>query len=87
MPEANIDRYIVEKGSITVDGVSLTVTNAKKGEFDISIIPHSLEATTLKNARVGDVVNLETDIIAKYVEKLINSEGRLTLNKLKDMGF
>ncbi|MFC1692992.1 riboflavin synthase [Candidatus Latescibacterota bacterium] len=86
-PQPGLDRYIAEKGSITVDGISLTVTHAKKGEFGISIIPHTLKETTLGIARVGDSVNLETDIIAKYVEKLISGDRSLTLDNLKDLGF
>ena len=70
-----------------VDGISLTVTHVKKGEFGVSIIPHTLKETTLGIARVGDSVNLETDIIAKYVEKLISGDRSLTLDNLKDLGF
>jgi riboflavin synthase len=64
-------RYVVEKGSITVDGVSLTVTDITDGEFGIALIPFTLEATTLGTARVGDRVNLEVDVLAKYVEGLM----------------
>ena len=64
-------RYVVEKGSITVDGVSLTVTDITDGEFGIALIPFTLEATTLGTARVGDPVNLEVDVLAKYVERLM----------------
>ena len=86
-PESGLDRYIVEKGSITINGISLTVTRAKHGEFGVSIIPHTFKATTLANIKKGAVVNLETDIIAKHIEKLIKGESRLTLNKLKDLGY
>ena len=86
-PETGLDRYIAEKGSIAVEGISLTVTYVKKREFGVSVIPHTLQATTLDHVRVGDQVNLEIDIIAKYVEKLINKDGSLTLNYLKDLGF
>jgi riboflavin synthase len=64
-------RYVVEKGSITVDGVSLTVTDIAHGEFGIALIPFTLEATTLGTAKVGDRVNLEVDVLAKYVEGLM----------------
>ena len=64
-------RHIVEKGSITVQGVSLTVARVSETSFSVSLIPHTLGATTLHNARRGDMVNLETDIIAKYVEKML----------------
>ena len=85
--ESELDRYIVEKGSIAVDGVSLTVTYAKKGEFGVSIIPYTLKTTTLGVIRTGDTVNLETDIIVKYLEKLFKGEGSLTLSRLKELGF
>jgi riboflavin synthase len=61
-------RYVVEKGSITVDGVSLTVTDISDGGFGIALIPFTLEATTLGTAKVDDRVNLEVDVLAKYVE-------------------
>lgn len=64
-------RLIVEKGSITVDGISLTVVSVSDSEFSISIIPHTLGETTLGSRQVGDSVNLENDIIAKYVERLL----------------
>jgi riboflavin synthase len=86
-PEPGLEHYIAEKGSVAVDGVSLTVTFAKKGEFGVSIIPHTLQATTLEKIRSGDIVNLETDIIAKYVEKLLGRGGSLTLSNLEELGF
>ena len=64
-------RLIVEKGSITVDGISLTVVSVSDADFSISIIPHTLGETTLGSRRVGDSINLENDIIAKYVERLL----------------
>jgi riboflavin synthase len=64
-------RYVVEKGSITIDGVSLTVTGISDGEFGVALIPFTLEATTLGTAKVGDRVNLEVDVLAKYVEGLM----------------
>ncbi len=66
------DRYIIEKGSIAVDGVSLTVNSCSTGVFSVSIIPHSLKETTLSALRVGDSVNVEVDIIGKYVAKLLS---------------
>jgi riboflavin synthase len=65
------DRYVIEKGSITVDGTSLTVNSCGPGNFSVSIIPHSLNVTTLGALKVGDSVNIEVDIIGKYVEKLL----------------
>ncbi len=64
-------RYVVEKGSITIDGISLTVARVDAGSFAISAIPHTVAVTVLADRKVGDPVNLETDIIGKYVEKLL----------------
>jgi riboflavin synthase len=69
--EAELLRYVVEKGSITVDGVSLTVTAVGAEHFELVLIPHTLAVTTLGSARVGDRVNVEVDILAKYVERLL----------------
>ena len=66
-------RYVVEKGSITVDGVSLTVAALGPSWFEIALIPHTLEVTTFGSAAVGDAVNLEVDILAKYVERLLEA--------------
>ena len=63
-------RYVVEKGSIAVDGVSLTVATVDHAEFSVSLIPETLERTTLGSTQPGDPVNLEVDVLAKYVEKL-----------------
>jgi riboflavin synthase len=65
-------RYVVEKGSVAVDGVSLTVAEVDEGGFTVSLIPETLERTTLGLAEAGSQVNLEVDVIAKYVEKLVN---------------
>ena len=73
-PEA-IARYVVEKGSIAIDGVSLTVARVSENGFSISMIPHTADVTALGRKRAGDIVNLECDIIGKYVEKLL-SPGR-----------
>ena len=67
---AGLSRYVVEKGSIAVDGISLTVTNVTNDEFTVALIPTTLELTTLGRAEPGDLVNLEVDVLAKYVEKL-----------------
>jgi riboflavin synthase len=71
--EPGLLRYVVEKGSIAVDGVSLTVAGVDDGGFSVSLIPETLERTTLGAARPGRVVNLEVDVLAKYVEKLVAS--------------
>jgi riboflavin synthase len=67
-------RYCVEKGSITVDGVSLTIAGLRGGAFEVALIPHTLEVTTLGALEQGDEVNLEVDVLAKYVEKLIDPD-------------
>ena len=64
-------RYVVEKGSITIDGISLTVAAVGSDSFQISAIPHTVAVTVLRDRKPGDIVNLETDIIGKYVEKLL----------------
>ena len=64
-------RYCVEKGSITVDGVSLTIAAVTTGGFEVALVPHTLSATTLSERRPGDAVNLEVDVLAKYVERLL----------------
>ncbi|GAA2749790.1 MULTISPECIES: riboflavin synthase [Kitasatospora] len=69
----SITRYLVEKGSITVDGVSLTVVEAAIDSFTVSLIPATLELTTLGAKAVGDPVNLEVDVLAKYVERLLDT--------------
>ncbi len=69
-PEAVL-RYCVEKGSVTVDGVSLTVAELADDAFAVALVPHTLEATTLSGLRPGQAVNLEADVLAKYVERLV----------------
>lgn len=81
-------RYIVEKGSIAIDGVSLTVASVTHSNFTVSLIPHTGAETTLLRHRAGEIVNLENDIIGKYVEKLMQpKEGGLTMEKLHRYGF
>ena len=70
---AKILHYIVKKGSIAIDGVSLTVTHTNNNSFGVSVIPHTQNATTLTEKKAGDIVNIENDIIAKYVEKFTAS--------------
>lgn len=69
-------RYVVFKGSIAVDGISLTVAGVKKGSFRIWIIPHTYEITALRERKVGDAVDLEADLLGKYVEKFVTSSKR-----------
>ncbi len=66
-----LEKYIIQEGSIAIDGISLTVAYQKKGELTVSIIPHTYEKTTLGTKKVGDKVNLEVDLLAKYIEKLL----------------
>jgi riboflavin synthase len=70
---AEVMRYIIHKGSVAVDGISLTVTAVRRTAFRIWIIPHTYEATALRHRKVGDFVNLEADLLGKYVEKLLKS--------------
>lgn len=70
--DRDVLRYVVEKGSITVDGISLTVVHAGDGTFTVAVIPHTMEVTTLGHKGAGDPVNLEVDVTAKYVERLLS---------------
>jgi riboflavin synthase len=72
--DPRLTRYVVEKGSITINGVSLTVNSCERDTFSVSIIPHTLAVTTLGMLREGDQVNIEVDIIGKYVEKLLSAD-------------
>ncbi len=73
--DEGLARYIIEKGSITINGVSLTVNSCNGNRFSVSIIPHTLVVTTLGELKIGDRVNLEVDIIGKYVEKLLAEQS------------
>ncbi len=75
VPEA-LYRYIIQKGSIAVDGISLTVNACNRTSFEVSIIPHTAEITTMGFKKVGDPVNIETDMIGKYVERLTQHFGK-----------
>ncbi len=81
--------YIINKGSVAVDGISLTVADVEKTGFSIAMIPHTAKLTTLGYKSTGDSVNLETDIIGKYVERLLAGrvEGDVSLELLKKSGF
>jgi len=82
-------RYVIKKGSVAVDGISLTVADVDRTGFSIAMIPHTAKLTTLGFKSAGDSVNLETDIIGKYVERLLSGrvEGGLNLEFLKGHGF
>lgn len=74
LPE-RLERYVVEKGSVTLDGVSLTVTGVREGTMGTALIPHTLAVTTFGSAKPGDPVNVEVDVIARYVEKLMEARA------------
>lgn len=90
----NIMKYIVEKGSIAIDGISLTVAKVEKDNFSVSVIPHTAEETILSEKKIGDIVNLENDIIGKYVERMVkfdktenNKNSGITMDFLLKNGF
>lgn len=83
-------RYLVKKGSVTIDGISLTVNAVSHNGFSVNIIPHTFSSTTLGQLKIGDVVNIETDIIGKYVERLTSpwkAEEGLSMKTLAENGF
>lgn len=86
---AHLLRYVVEKGSVAVDGISLTVTAVDDRSFSVALIPHTLENTTLGEKVEGAAVNLETDLLARYVEKLVrpSAGAGVTLEFLREHGF
>jgi len=88
--ESQLLRYVVEKGSVAVDGISLTVASVNAESFRVSVIPHTLAATALAEKKAGGVVNLETDILGKYVEKLLGDgapKGNITKEFLSQHGY
>lgn len=85
--DSEFNRYLVKKGSITVDGISLTVFDVKETTFSLSIIPHSASHTTLGTKQVGDQVNLEFDILAKYTEKLLFNRAEQSHEQVKQSGL
>ncbi|TFG37746.1 MAG: riboflavin synthase [Syntrophobacterales bacterium] len=85
--EKELGRYIVQKGSITVDGISLTVNRCEKNRFYVNIIPHTARETTLGFKNVGDAVNVETDILGKYVERFVHPDKELDKAFLSEHGF
>ena len=82
-----LSRQIVEKGSVAIDGVSLTVNKLEKGRFYVNIIPHTAANTTLIAKKEGDLVNIETDVLGKYVEKLLHSGRGIDKDFLTEHGF
>ncbi len=89
----NLARYIAEKGSICINGISLTVNTVDGAVFDVNIVPHTLQKTTLGTTKVGDAVNLEVDLLARYMERLMQGEaaakpnGGITEELLQNSGF
>jgi riboflavin synthase len=91
VPES-LERYLIKEGSIAVNGISLTIADIYKNLISISIIPHTWQNTNLKHKKVNDSVNIEIDILAKYVEKLLtrdnsDSDKKITENWLKEIGY
>jgi riboflavin synthase len=91
---SDILKYIVQKGSVALDGTSLTIADIGDKSFKVSLIPLTAEMTNLKNKKYGDVINIECDIMGKYVEKLLNKDAykndttkKMDLNFLKEYGF
>lgn len=72
--DEGLSKYTIEKGSVAIDGVSLTINHCQKGYFEVNIIPETGKATIILKKKAGDTVNIETDILAKYIEKFITSE-------------
>ena len=72
---AEILRYLIPRGSVSIDGISLTVVHVDEDSFDVSLIPHTMAVTTLKDKKAGDTVNIECDMVAKYIEKFTGNPG------------
>ena len=85
--EPGLSKYVVAKGSVTVDGISLTVNSCEGDRFYVNIIPHTAEKTTLAGKKAGDSVNIETDILGKYVEKLLHPGKGVDMDFLREHGF
>lgn len=91
--DSSIMKYIIEKGSVAIDGISLTVAEVLKDSFSVSVIPHTAKETILSQKKLGDTVNLENDLVGKYVEKLLNfnhdekPKSRITREFLANAGF
>lgn len=85
----DLEKYLIKEGSIAVDGISLTIANLEGSSVGLSIIPHTWKNTNLQFRQISDEVNIEIDIIAKYIERLIGSKGGTSLSEdiLKNMGY
>jgi riboflavin synthase len=84
---AGLARYLARKGSVCVDGVSLTVNELEGAVFGVNIVPHTLSATGFGSLQPGSKVNLEVDIVARYLERLVGAAGGLSLARLEEYGF
>jgi len=85
-------KYMIQEGSVALNGISLTIARLSAGDIGINIIPHTWANTCLRDLSVGDYLNVEVDVIAKYVEKLLNikskeTRGGLTMDRIKELGF
>lgn len=87
VPPSQLIKYIVYKGSIALDGVSLTVAQVKKDRFSVALIPYTLKMTTLSDKKIEDKLNIEVDMIAKYLEKLLQKQTKIDKNFLTKHGF
>lgn len=87
VPPSNLMKYIVYKGSIALDGVSLTVANVERNKFSVALIPYTLEVTNLSEKKIGNKVNIEIDMMAKYIEKLLKERSGIDKDFLKKHGF
>lgn len=85
--DEKLARYIVEKGSVAIDGVSLTVNKLEKGRFYVNMIPHTAAVTALEAKKEGDWVNIETDVLGKYVEKLLQTPRGIDKGFLEEHGY
>ena len=91
--EPRLTEMMIQKGSVAVDGISLTIASLSRGAFEVSLIPHTIENTTMQFKRPGDRVNIECDLIGRWVRRLIEESGiqlgrsRLTLEELEEQGF
>ncbi len=86
---SELTKYVVKKGSITVDGISLTVAEIRDNNVEIAVIPHTFENTNMKKLKSGDFVNIETDILGRYVEKFLSAKNNnsITMDFLSENGF
>jgi riboflavin synthase len=85
--ESKTLKYIVEKGSVALDGISLTVANVDNTSFKVSVIPHTASETTLLNKSVGDKINIECDVVGKYIEKFLNFKDKESVKSSVDLNF